>query len=220
MGHWANESEHRVNLIFFTHQESIATWIFKQLQDFPEFTTLTCVTDSDQFLRVARQKREYVVLIGQLRTRGYMLLEEVLRMENLLPQRRVLSAPVITDQFLRWAKENSFDAVVDAVDDPFTLGQRVRDAFLTNAAAFQIPQSQIAGTIPYRDLVDQGIVRLVAVGLSNEEIASRTNLALPTVRNRISRLMELSGARNRTHLAAMYLIPHAAEFREDLSTEN
>ena len=209
-----------MNLIFFTHQESIATWIFQQLEEFPEFTSLTCVTDSDRFLRVAREKREYVALIGQLRTRGYMLLEEVLRMENLLPQRRVLSAPVITEQFLRWAKENWFDAVVDAVDDPFTFGQRVRDAFVIDADTFQISPAQVAGTIPYRDLVDQGIVRLVAVGLSNEEIASRVGLSLATVRNRISRLLELSGARNRTHLAAMYLIPHAAEFREDLSTKD
>ena len=209
-----------MNLIFFTHQESIATWIFQQLEEFPEFTSLTCVTDSDRFLRVAREKREYVALIGQLRTRGYMLLEEVLRMENLLPRRRVLSAPVITEQFLRWAKENWFDAVVDAVDDPFTFGQRVRDAFVIDADTFQISPAQVAGTIPYRDLVDQGIVRLVAVGLSNEEIASRVGLSLATVRNRISRLLELSGARNRTHLAAMYLIPHAAEFREDLSTKD
>lgn len=208
-----------MNLIFFTHQESIATWIFKQLEEFPEFSSLTCVTDSDHFLRVAREKREYVVLVGQLRTRGYLLLETVLRMEDLLPKRRVLSAPVITEQFVRWAQQNNFDAIVDAVEDPFTLGQRVRDACFSHPDPAGIPNSRITGTIPYRDLVDQGIVRLVAVGLSNEEIASRTNLALPTVRNRISRLMELSGARNRTHLAAMYLIPHAAEFRDDLSTD-
>jgi hypothetical protein len=209
-----------VNLIFFTHQESIATWIFKQLEEFPEFSSLTCVTDSDHFLRVAREKREYVVLVGQLRTRGYLLLETVLRMENLLPQRRVLSAPIITDEFLRWAQDTAFDGVVDAVDDPFTFGQRVRDAFVATRPSFHIPTERVAGTIPYRDFVDQGIVRLVAVGLTNEEIASRTNLALATVRNRISRLLELSGARNRTHLAAMYLIPYAAEFRDDLSTDN
>lgn len=209
-----------MNLIFFTHQESIAHWIFAELEKFPQFTSLTCVTDADHFIATAQEKKEYVVLIGQLRTRGYLLVEELLRTENLLPKRRVLSAPVITDEFLRWAEINNFDAVVDASEDPFTFGQRVVDAFFPQPGVTNSLSSLTSGTIPYRDLIDQGIVRLVAIGLTNQEIADRTTLSLKTVRNRISILLEASGARNRTHLAAMYLIPHAAEFRDDLSTSD
>ncbi len=208
-----------MNLIFFTHQESIATWVFQQLEKFSEFSNLICVTDSRQFIATARELREYGALIGQLRTRGFLTCQQVLQRENIEPQRRVISAPVITDEFLRWAQANHFDAIVDASIDPFSFGQRVRDAFFSDATGPISPESFISGTIPYRDVVDQGIVRLVAIGLTNEEIAERTTLALATVRNRISRLLEASGARNRTHLAAMYLIPHAAEFRDDLSLD-
>jgi DNA-binding CsgD family transcriptional regulator len=208
-----------MDLIFFTHQETIANWIFGELEKFPEFSSLTCVTDSTQFMDAARRLKTYGVLIGQLRTRGYMLIEPQLRRENLLPVRRVLSAPLITNEFIRWANANKFDGIVDASIDPLTFGERAFPLFFPADGASSIIPSATSGTIPYRDLIDQGIVRMVAIGLTNEEIASRLNLALPTVRNRISRLLELSGARNRSHLAVMYLIPHAAEFRDDLSTE-
>jgi hypothetical protein len=61
--------------------------------------------------------------------------------------------------------------------------------------------------IPYRDSIDEDIVRLISYGFSNGEIAESVLLSVQTVRNRISQLLVLSGARNRTQLSTIYLLP-------------
>lgn len=60
-------------------------------------------------------------------------------------------------------------------------------------------------TIYVADEVDREIVRLVAAGFADREIADVVNYSHQTVRNRISRILGETGARNRTHLACMYL---------------
>lgn len=59
--------------------------------------------------------------------------------------------------------------------------------------------------IDYRDEVDIEIVRLLATGLCDKDIASRVYLSSQTVRNRVSRILRDSHIDNRTHLAARYL---------------
>ncbi|MFM7263063.1 MAG: hypothetical protein ACKO1X_04855 [Acidimicrobiales bacterium] len=58
---------------------------------------------------------------------------------------------------------------------------------------------------PYRDTIDREIVSRIAVGLTDDEIAKGVYLSYQTVRNRISRMLEHSGSRNRTHLASVFI---------------
>jgi two-component system response regulator DevR len=51
--------------------------------------------------------------------------------------------------------------------------------------------------------VDREIMRLIAQGLSDREIASKVYLSPQTVRNRVSRLLTHLGRENRTQLALM-----------------
>jgi hypothetical protein len=60
--------------------------------------------------------------------------------------------------------------------------------------------------IPYRDSIDEDIVRLISYGFSNAEIAESIRFSVQTVRNRISQLLLASGARNRTQLSTIYLL--------------
>jgi DNA-binding NarL/FixJ family response regulator len=60
-------------------------------------------------------------------------------------------------------------------------------------------------SITYHDDLDRQIVAMIAVGQSNQEIADCVFLSNQTVRNRISRILEDSGIKNRTQLAAIYL---------------
>ena len=53
------------------------------------------------------------------------------------------------------------------------------------------------------DPTGRDILSLLASGLSNREIADRVYLSYQTVRNRVSLLLELTGAANRTQLALM-----------------
>lgn len=65
--------------------------------------------------------------------------------------------------------------------------------------------SQPEGTILVVDDVDRSIVRLIATGFADREIADAVYLSHQTVRNRVSRILTYAGARNRTHLAVIYL---------------
>ena len=56
-----------------------------------------------------------------------------------------------------------------------------------------------------QDEVDIGILIELIEGRTNEEIATTVNLALQTVRNRISRLMKAAEVSNRTQLATLLL---------------
>ena len=52
---------------------------------------------------------------------------------------------------------------------------------------------------------DREIISLIAEGLTNHEIADRVHLSHQTVRNRITRIFDATGASNRTQLAVMWL---------------
>jgi len=62
-----------------------------------------------------------------------------------------------------------------------------------------------ADRIRVQDKIDREITQMVSVGYTDREIAGAVCLSHQTVRNRISRLLGDSGAKNRTHLACMYL---------------
>ena len=59
--------------------------------------------------------------------------------------------------------------------------------------------------IPVVDDTDRSIIQLIASGFTDREIADTVFLSHQTIRNRVSRILTDSGARNRTHLASLYL---------------
>lgn len=198
-----------VHIIYFTHQQSIATWLLTKVDSFENVASTTCVTTLDEYLDAARSLRTYSIIIGQLRTRDYCIAEEMLRAEGIVPVRRILNAPVLTSEFLRWASENQFDAVIDLSRDISQVADRLHTALTSEHGTAQISFPLVSGSLSYRDAFDESIVQFISIGFTNAEIAEHLNFSLQTVRNRVSHILEESGARNRTHLAAMYLIPHA-----------
>ncbi len=60
-------------------------------------------------------------------------------------------------------------------------------------------QTHRAMPIP-RDETDETILSLLAVGSTNQQIADQAFLSVQTVKNRLSRMMQQSGAKNRTEL--------------------
>lgn len=56
---------------------------------------------------------------------------------------------------------------------------------------------------------DRAIVALVARGFTNRDIARELHMAYQTVRNRMTRIFDVTGAANRTQLAVMWLMNRA-----------
>ena len=127
------------------------------------------------------------------------------------PHKRLVLARDITTSLLVQAANGGFDDVIDvesrdAVDrlrDAVEGRHTLRDHDEWRNLEFVLDTSAIE--ISYHDALDREIVAMVAVGQSNQEIAECIHLSYQTVRNRISRILDDSGVRNRTQLASIYL---------------
>ena len=125
--------------------------------------------------------------------------------------KRVVLAQGIRVSLLVQALNGGFDDVVDITGiDPIgalrevVAGRHsVRDHAEWRSLEHVLDTSSVE--ISYHDDLDREIVAMVAVGQSNHEIANCIHLSYQTVRNRISRILDDSGIRNRTQLASIYL---------------
>lgn len=210
-----------MEVIVFGHLRKAGEWMVEQINMHPPLHGAVVVTSGAEYVEAARTIRDFALVVGQYKMHEYEDAERLLAAENIFPHRRVICAPTITTKFLEWASEQFYDGVIDLIANPDSFGEEVHKAITANKgcsrATVRFPlTSPYAGLIPFRDETDGDIVRLITAGLSNTEIADRVFLSVQTVRNRISRLLEVSGARNRTHLAAMYLIPHTSNSENEL----
>lgn len=64
---------------------------------------------------------------------------------------------------------------------------------------------------------EQEILRLIALGLSNQELCDRLWLSMPTVKTHVSHLLAKTGARDRVHLVLTALRCGAVRFDEVLT---
>ena len=204
-----------MEVIVFGHLRKAGEWMVEQINMHPPLHGTCVVTTGAEYVEAARTVRDFALVVGQYKMHEYEDAERLLAAENIFPHRRVICAPTITTKFLEWASEQYYDGVIDLIANPSAFGEEVHKAITADKgcsrATVRFPlTSPYAGLIPFRDETDGDIVRLITAGLSNTEIAERVFLSVQTVRNRISRLLEASGARNRTHLAAMYLIPYTS----------
>jgi DNA-binding NarL/FixJ family response regulator len=127
--------------------------------------------------------------------------------------RRIMLAPGVPNSLLVQAAQAGLDDVVDLSGDVDSLLKDLRDSLAgrrtlgTHPLWRTVTPPRDVNTIasPYRDTIDHEIVSMIAVGLTDDEIAKGVYLSCQTVRNRISRMLERSGARNRTHLASVFI---------------
>ena len=184
----------------------------------PGFQGAVAVTTVEEYLETARTLKDFALMIGQYKLAEYKDAEAQLAQEGIFPQRRIICAAAVSALLLQWASEQFYDGVIDLADYRKTFGADAA-ALLTSEkgqghASINFPlTSNVPNMIPYRDSIDEDIVRLISYGFSNEEIAENVFLSVQTVRNRISQLLVASGARNRTQLSTIYLLPFAT-FRE------
>ena len=201
-----------VHIIVFTQYESIASWFSHQLRMISDLESTTYVTTTDEYVSVARTLPSYSILISQLRTREYLDGERILEAEGISPRRRVLHAQILTSHFVTWALKQGFDTIINSVQHRGRVPEILRDAFTSSDCTVDTSQPMPSGIVNYRDMFDELIVNFISIGYSNADIADRLNFSVQTIRNRISRLLEESGANNRAHLAAMYLISNTLNF--------
>lgn len=142
--------------------------------------------------------------------------------------RRILLSQTVPNSLLVQAAQAGLDDIVNLSDDVDSLLRNLRESIAGRRSLSTQPlwrtvqQPRDVNTIqsPYRDTVDQEIVSMISVGLTDDEIAKGVYLSCQTVRNRISRMLERSGARNRTHLASVYIRDQYRELDSAMPFEN
>lgn len=138
------------------------------------------------------------------------------------PYKRVTTTTEMTAPLLLSAVRLGFDGVLDLTKPPETYVPYLRRVLRGDEDISCHPLLKSAGiddalhreiSVVYHDNTDHRIVGLLAMGLSDKEIASAVFLSCQTVRNRISRMLQDSGARNRTQLAVRHIHDSAWEHR-------
>ncbi|AIT60818.1 response regulator [Corynebacterium doosanense] len=99
--------------------------------------------------------------------------------------------------------EQLVDAVLTAARGQAAMSEKVLGTLVSMAGrtVARDPGSPV-GTLSDREFT---VAALIAEGLSNEEIAERIFVALPTVKTLVSRIMKKLGATNRVQVAVAYL---------------
>lgn len=127
--------------------------------------------------------------------------------------RRIVLAPHTPNSLIIQTAQAGMDDVIDMSATADVLLAVLRDSLSGKRTVMSHPiwrsiaSPRDVHTIasPYRDTIDREIVSMIAAGLTDEEISHGVYLSCQTVRNRISRMLERSGARNRTHLASIHI---------------
>lgn len=127
--------------------------------------------------------------------------------------RRIVLAPSVPNSLVIQTAQAGLDDVIDMSVPPDVLLASLKDSLggrrniMSHPIWRSIESPRDVHTIasPYRDAIDREIVSMISAGLTDEEISHGVYLSCQTVRNRISRMLERSGARNRTHLASIHI---------------
>lgn len=135
-------------------------------------------------------------------------LDEKVATENLaihVPVRRVLVGEAPTAWSVASAVWLGFEGVVDLETVTGAIGPALLTSSSTPVEFLRLSStgSPIVGIC--HDKTDIDILTGIMEGLTDPEIADRLHYAVQSIRNRVSRILADSGARNRTHLAVLFL---------------
>jgi DNA-binding NarL/FixJ family response regulator len=135
----------------------------------------------------------------------------------------ISTVPVSTATLMEASEVGIFE-VADLTMDRDVIGQRMLDLY----ASLQRDVPMQNGILDSRggehqilreitDDTDRKILLLISQGKFDKEISQELCLSLQTIRNRVSRILTESGARNRTHLAVLYTNGNAAGMKSQSS---
>jgi hypothetical protein len=204
-----------VKVIVFGQFKKACEWMAEAISAQPGYEGALGVTTAKEYAEVARELKDFALIVGQYKLTDYQGVEAELANEGIFPERRIVCGAAVSAMLLQWASEQFYDGVIDLTDFRNTFAADAVELLSAEKghghAHVSFPlTTYVPHMIPYRDSIDEDIVRLISYGFSNGEIAESISLSVQTVRNRISQLLVLSGARNRTQLSTIYLLPFAS----------
>ena len=181
------------------------------------FDVVCSVTESQEALRALKEKQPDVALIasnlhdGPLT--GFKVLRELQACRSMVKAIMLIDSSerhIVIESFRRGAhgvisRDELFETLCECVRavDQGQIWVRAEELhYLVDALVESIsPRILDAKGVALLTKQEQGIVRLVAEGLTNRDIARQMNLSENTVRNYVFRIFEKLGTSNRVELA-------------------
>lgn len=194
--------------------DAMARW----LEESKKVNVVGVVTDPSARGEAAKGQSIDAELLSPRLLADYLASESGREKMSQRSSRRVLLVPERTPRTEALARLYGFDGVVEERDLDGPLEgfveqlERIVSAPTGGAAEpdlidvyTSVIDSRVIATM---DTVDERIVNLVAEGLSDKQIGSALSLSPQTIRNRVSRMLNDSGLRNRTELAVQFVRNH------------
>ena len=194
--------------------DAMARW----LEESKKVNVVGVVTDPSARGEAAKGQSVDAELLSPRLLADYLASESGREKINQRSSRRVLLVPERTPRAEALARLYGFDGVVEErdLDGPLEgfVEQLERIVSAPTGGTSEpdlidvytsVIDSRIIATM---DAVDERIVNLVAEGLSDKQIGSAMGLSPQTIRNRVSRMLNDSGLRNRTELAVQFVRNH------------
>jgi DNA-binding NarL/FixJ family response regulator len=184
-----------------------------------EYELLGVVTDAEAARDVLTSGDVDIVLLGKGRFEEWsqMWREGVFAGVPQFCAMLISTIPVSASTLMEASQVGICD-VVDLTMDRDAIGQRMVDLFAQLRRDIPMQNGMLDSyTDQYRllkdisDDTDRKILQLIAQGKFDREISQELFLSLQTIRNRVSRMLTESGARNRTHLAVLFTTEKARD---------
>lgn len=119
-----------MKVIVFGHLRKPGEWMVEQINQQSPLQGVAVATSGTEYVEVARQVKDFALVVGQYKMHEYEEAERLLASENIFPHRRVICAPVVTTAYLQWASEQYYDGVIDLIANPRTFGEEVYKAVM------------------------------------------------------------------------------------------
>lgn len=158
-----------------------------------------------------------IVVTGRLTARRVVNVVGAMGGDSRDRSKFVLMTSAQNVEIVRLAAELSLDGIIDVYQDPISVHQQLRNVVMMADEwkhSVETKSSPAMLFLATRDALDRSIISLVALGMTDKQIATEIGLAPQTVRNRLSRVIVDAGLTNRTQLAHMWLREQSLVMRE------
>ena len=140
------------------------------------------------------------------------LLFTLLEFSGNLGTRRVIGSPVVNDVVKIQSVYRGFFDVVDVSQPPDRAAKQVVRIHRGSSSLdddplwLRVPRPSLVGDVAPgpRNQTDSDILELLCIGMRDVDIASALFLSVQTIKNRVSSMLDRTGANNRTQLAFQF----------------
>jgi DNA-binding NarL/FixJ family response regulator len=200
-----------MRVLLYDHADTVIGWTTEVLREDPDIVIVGPAQDRVIVYNLLRGRRIDVAVVGMKQCCEFLDVYNSIYWRHPPVLKKMCLGSFATEATVDWALQLGYDDVIDSTDPRDDIRRQIRDLHEGRRQVTDLsgPESDTDDphtlSVQLHDVIDREIVRLISRGYADREIAQWVYLSPQTVRNRVSRLLERSGTRNRTQLAVLFV---------------